>query len=258
MIPYQVPTYFKHFVSARSTAGHGIHSPFVYELATKVFRDSQSEKFPAIEDLRRVLLKDQRKIEIRDLGAGSLVHRSDVRTIASIARHSVKNSAIGRLLYRLALYTKAAHLLELGTSLGLTTAALAQTGKSVTTVEGCENIAEVAKTNFERLKIANIDLRVGAFDDMLPELLKAHTFEFVFVDGNHSYAATTNYFRQMRDNLSPGSVIIFDDIYWTREMNRAWKEIVADPKATVTIDLFHVGIVFLNKAQAKEHFNFRL
>lgn len=203
-------------------------------------------------------MKDKRKIQVNDLGAGSRVHRSDERTIASIARHSAKSATIARLLYRLARYTKASHLLELGTSLGLTTATLAQTGKSVTTIEGCQNIAAIAQSNFEKLKIENVDLRVGDFDALLPDLLSITPFDFVFIDGNHSYAATTKYFRQLRDALSPGSVIIFDDIYWTRDMNRAWKDIISDSAAVVTIDLFDIGIVFLNIEQAKEHFKIRL
>ena len=41
-------------------------------------------------------------------------------------------------------------------------------------------------------------------------------------------------------------------------MTETWHIIKQHPKVTVTIDIFHLGIVFFRKEQAKEHFTIRL
>lgn len=259
MALYQLKNYIHHFLAARSTKGHGLHSPFVYELATQVLPDQNDEWFSPIEELRKALIADHRKIEVDDLGAGSRVHATTQRSISAIARHSSKNARLGRLLYRLAIHTRAAHILELGTSLGLSTAYLAKTNLPVTTIEGCRNIAREAQSNFDQLGLKNINLKVGNFDDLLPEFLGKHPeCNFVFIDGNHTYEATMRYYEQLGKNLHNDSVIIFDDIYWSQGMQKAWNEIVADQKNQVTIDLFHLGLVFIRQGQAEEHFKIRL
>lgn len=259
LIFFQLRNYIAHRCTARSTKGHGIHSPFIYELATTVLPDKKPKWCSQIEEIRRELLNDHRVIQINDLGAGSRVLVSNERKISDIAKFSLQKGKISRLLYRLAIHCRAKNILELGTSLGLTTAHLAQANVPVTTIEGCNQIAQIAQSNFSRLGITNISLQIGNFDDLLPVYLQEHNdCNFVFVDGNHSYSATMRYYRQLINTLTIDSVIIFDDIYWSKEMTRAWSEIVADTSNQVTVDLFHIGIVFLREAQAKEHFKIRL
>ena len=54
------------------------------------------------------------------------------------------------------------------------------------------------------------------------------------------------------------TILIFDDIHWSAEMEKAWAEIKANPSVTLTIDLFFIGLVFVRKAQKeKEHFIIR-
>ena len=47
-----------------------------------------------------------------------------------------------------------------------------------------------------------------------------------------------------RDNRS---IIILDDIHWSKEMEGAWEYVQQHPQVTTTIDLFFIGIVFLRK-----------
>lgn len=256
---FQIKHYVDHLTSSRGAKGHGVHSPFVYELATNVLPDKSDISFEEIERLRKRLLKKNRIISVTDLGAGSRVHKSSKRKISAIARHSLKSARMGRFLNRLANFSGDGAMLELGTSLGLTSAYLAKTGKHLTTIEGCPNIAEVAQANFEELQLSNISLLIGPFDDFLPDLLDDQPdYNFVFVDGNHSYDATMRYYQLLRKHLPSGSVIVFDDIYWSEEMLRAWHEIVQQKQKQITVDLFHFGLVFLREDQAAEHFKLRL
>lgn len=259
MALFEATRYIKHFFTAKSLKGHGVHSPFVFELVTEVFPESTDSNFPEIEQLRKKLLSDKRTILVNDLGAGSKKLSSTKRSISSIVRHSAKSAKTGRLLHRVGNYLKPAHILELGTSLGLTTAYLAKTGTPVTTIEGCDNIANEARSNFDRLKLTNIYQVTGNFDNELPVVLEAYPeCNFIFVDGNHTYDATLRYYYTIRDRVAAPLVIIFDDIYWSKGMSRAWKEIVSDSGNQVTIDLFHLGLVFFKPDQEKEHFSIRI
>jgi hypothetical protein len=58
-------------------------------------------------------------------------------------------------------------------------------------------------------------------------------------------------------NAHEGSIFIFDDIHWSKEMELAWEEIKNHPKVTVTLDLFKIGIVFFHTGQMKQHFRIR-
>jgi len=51
--------------------------------------------------------------------------------------------------------------------------------------------------------------------------------------------------------------IIFDDIYWSEGMQQAWTEICARPEVTLSLDLFHMGVVFFNPGLTKEHYYIR-
>lgn len=256
---FQVKHYLRHRFNSRSLAGHGVHSPFVYRLVTEVLPDRNDSRFDRIEALRKELLSSNEKITVTDLGAGSKVHQSPQRNVADIARYSLKNARMGRLLHRLAADSQSQHLLELGTSLGTTTAYLASSKKKVTTVEGCPNIAEKAKTHFTELDMDNINLLVGNFDEILPFFLtNHHDCRFVFLDGNHSYDATMRYYHLLRKKLPDQSLVVFDDIYWSPGMHKAWQEIIHYGQPQVSIDLFHLGLVYFKSDQASEHFKFKL
>jgi hypothetical protein len=80
----------------------------------------------------------------------------------------------------------------------------------------------------------------------------------LFIDGNHSYEATMRYFELSKPFLNNESMVVFDDIYWSKGMTRAWEQIKADPQVKVSIDLFFVGLVFFRKEQVKENFKLRI
>ena len=63
--------------------------------------------------------------------------------------------------------------------------------------------------------------------------------------------------RQLWPQLHPDSLVVVNDIYRTRKMKRLWRTVQERPDVTVTIDLFHVGLVFFRTGQAKEDFRIR-
>ena len=251
--------YLKHRFTAKTR--HGVHSPFVYKLIDEIIYDFHAKnEYHEIEELRRALLDDQRVIRVTDLGAGSHVNNNKTKAVSTIARNALKPPRLAQLIFRLAKYFSPGTIIELGTCLGVTTAYLAKAAPQsrVISVEGCPETAAVAAENLGRLKVENTELRTGNFDIILPDILEEQErLDFVFIDGNHRKDATMNYFEWCLPKLSENGVLIFDDIYWSRGMKEAWQQIKADPRVTVTVDLFWIGLVFVRKGQVKEDFRVR-
>lgn len=256
-----IRSYIKHYLRAGNA--HAIHSPFVYDLYTQAIcpKGREEGEFQPIEMLRKRLLKNKDEIEILDLGAGSRRNKSNRRKISEIARNAEKPARFGELFFRLTRYFQPHTVLELGTSLGLTTAYFAKAApdSAVITMEGCPETARLAAKNFEELGINSVEIAVGNIDETLPDVLHTQqkTMDLVFFDANHRLKPTLRYFEEVLPYASDSTVFIFDDIYWSGEMTQAWEQIKAHPQVRVTVDLFWVGLVFFRKEQAKENFMLR-
>ncbi len=253
----------KSFINHRLKAKtrHGVHSPFVYNLVDQVIYDFKpNADYKSIEQLRKTLLTDTREITITDLGAGSHVNNNKKKHVNQLAKNALKPPRLAQLIYRLANAAKPNNIIELGTCLGITTAYLAKAAPeaSLTTIEGCDETAAIAQENFHKLQLSNVDLHVGNFDKIFPEIInQTEALDFVFVDGNHRKDATLNYFEWCLPKVHSNSLLIFDDIYWSKGMKEAWEEIKNHPQVTVTIDLFWIGLVYFKKGQEKEHFRIK-
>jgi predicted O-methyltransferase YrrM len=257
-LPTTALRYIRHRLRARSK--YDLHSPFVFGFWSQVLKDrSFHEEFGMIEKLRSQLLKDKSHINITDLGAGAGDEVSSQR-VTSI-RKIIKNSSVtpywGRLLFRMAGYFKPAVTVELGTSLGMSTAYIAMgnpQGK-ITTIEGCHETAAIASRNFEMLGLDNISQETAPFEKILPGLLEhLGKVDLFFVDGNHRKEPSLQYFHQCLQHIGYDSVIILDDIHWSGEMEEAWKAIREHPSVTLTIDLFRMGLVFFKEGLSREDF----
>jgi predicted O-methyltransferase YrrM len=245
---------------ASNAKGHGVHSPFVYDFIRKVLLDKRNfYAYEAIELCRNEMLKDQRVLLVEDFGAGSRVRKTNQRSISEIAHSSLKPKKFSQLIFRIVNYYSPEMILELGTSLGITTSYLATANSNahVTTMEGSNEIAIIAKSNFDKMQLKNVSIIVGNFDDTLPAFLETeNTFDLVFIDGNHRQEPTLRYFNQFLPKIHENSILIFDDIHWSGEMEAAWKEIQQHPQVMVTIDLFFIGIVFFRREnKVKQHFS---
>ncbi len=95
--------YMIHMLRSRSTAGHGVHSPFMFRFITEVLGGRTDREITReIESLRRDMLSDTRMIRVLDLGAGSAVMRGEERTIRKIASAAALPARDAALLARIA------------------------------------------------------------------------------------------------------------------------------------------------------------
>lgn len=261
---FQLATkYLSYYLHALNGKGHGIHSPFVFNFVRNVLNDNKDlSEYASIEALRSSLLKDHSVITLNDFGAGSVAGSTSQRSISSITKRTAKSPKLGQLLFRISRYFKPEHILELGTSMGISTAYLASGNPSsdVVTAEGSDAVADVAARNFESLGLRNISIVKGNFDDTLSKLIESiPQIDLAFVDGNHRLEPTLRYFNQLKPNLTDSSVVIFDDIHWSAEMEEAWSRIKEAPIVTASIDLFFFGLVFFDPSfKVKQHFTIRI
>ena len=235
----------------------------MFGLYTSVVRHTGTFRaYAPVEDQRQQLLNSTARISVTDFGAGSHTGAGQLRRVADIARTAAKPPNLAQLLFRLVNYFRPATILELGTSLGLTTAylAAADSRHRVITFEGCPNVAAIARETFATLHLSNIDIVEGNIDHTLPPTLLAlpAPLDFAFFDGNHRYEPTLRYFEHCLKHRTDNSVFVFDDIHWSAEMELAWEAIKAHPEVTVTVDLFYIGLVFFRKNQPKQHFSLRV
>lgn len=261
-LPKLALKYIRYYLNASNGNGHGVHSPFVFDFIKNVLNDKRHfYAYDEVEQVRESLLRNDALLEIEDFGAGSAVIKSNQRKISSIAKSSLKPKKFGQLMMRIVNYYGIQTSVELGTSLGVTSAYLASGNLNgrLYTHEGAKLVAAVARKYFDKLQLQNIDLIEGNFDITLQTTLqRVKTIDFAFVDGNHRREPTLHYFTQLLEKKTERSIFIFDDIHWSDGMEEAWQQIQQHPDVTLTIDLFFIGLVFFRKEQkVAQHFAIR-
>lgn len=253
---HQLKNYLSH--RSKRTNEHGLHSPFVYELYTNTVKNKPNPKqFDSIEQVRLELLLNNNFINTTDYGSGSKALPSPRRKISQIAKHFLKRRKEGQFFHRLITHLQPKKILELGTSLGITTAYLASNSyTNVVTLEGCPETSKMANKVFTRLNLNNINQVEGNIDDTLTTTLNSLTsIDLALIDANHNYAPTINYFNVIMEKAHNDTGIIIDDIYQKPEMTKAWLKICEDDRIHVMLDFYHFGIVFLRKEQRKQYFH---
>ena len=257
---FQIKAYLKFLWHSKNE--HAVHSPFVFNLITKCFYDKKTKlEYDVLQEYRNALLENKNSLEVTDFGAGSNVFNSNTRVIAQIAKTAGISKKRAQLLYRITNYFQPETILELGTSLGLATSALAlgNPKASITTLEGCANTMAIAKKQLQLYNINNVKSITTEFNKYLEICnLKSEIWNLIYFDGNHSKKATLDYFEQLLPTITNDSVWIFDDIHWSADMEEAWEIIQKHPKVSVTIDTFQWGLVFFRREQPKEHFVIRV
>ena len=261
LIFFRIAKYLKYIFVSVNRKGHGIHSPFVFDIVSRVFRNKTDPPFVySIEKVRKRLMSDNRIIDLKDLGAGSGSHRNSLRKVSEIARYSPVPEHYGRLLANMAAEFGRPLIIEFGTSFGISTMYMAAScGEStVMSMEGIPAAAEIAVRNFKEVGLKNIRLIVGSFEDCIPDIISQGIKPgLIFIDGDHRKKPLLENFEKMAEISDNNTVIIIDDITYSKEMAEAWNEIKQYGKVTLTLDIYRMGIVFFRKGIGRNNYIIR-
>ena len=258
--------YVRHVFSAWNTTGEGIHSPYLFELVRFVLRDKNVYYcFADIERRRETLLACRDVLDVMDFGsAGSPAGKLIKRRVCDIAKTHLERPVIGQLLFRLVNFIgqhekHPLEILELGTSLGVTTAymASADSRNKVVTLEGSEEVLNVAQGVWRALRLENIEWRQGNIDDTLFSSARER-IDVAYVDANHTFEATKRYVGYLLPRMSEKGVVVIDDIHHSMQMEQAWKALKGDVRVTTSMDLYHVGLLFVDPHYLKRHYKIKI
>ncbi len=270
---HSICAYVKHFFSSWNTTGEGIHSPYLFELVRFILRDRNAYYcFADIERRREFLKACDDELDVVDFGSqGSKEGKHYRRKVSEIAQKHLERPEVGQLLFRLVNWIGAQEkrpleVIELGTSLGITTAYLASADSrnTVRTYEGSGEVLKVAQGVWRALKLENIRWIEGNIDSTLPDpdrsLLNSALarVDVAYVDANHTYEATMRYAGYLLDRLQTKGVLAIDDIHYSEEMERAWRELKQDPRVTTSMDLYYLGLLFVDPHYLKRHYKIRI
>lgn len=312
--------YMIHMLKARSTAGHGVHSPFMYRFITEVLGGRTDRVVTReVESLRRKMLSDTRMIRVRDLGAGSAVMRGEERRISRIASVAALPARDVALLTRVAgnldmiriremgtgpgrrsdgenrpgmrpdreiqtdpgpdavsrpgqrqspdtgaepqtgKFSRPGQvILELGTSLGISTLALALAApdRRVISVEGSPELAAIARQNLLEHGALNAEVLCMEFGDALRHLNSLGIkVEMAFVDGNHRGIALADYVQTIR-KMGEEMIIVADDIRMNKDMRKMWEILTGERnERTTTVTRGDQGVHAKNHLQSLSRSN---
>ena len=246
--------YIKYRLNAKYL--HGVHSPFVYDfmknaMGINIKEQHQKEILQCISNVN----SNKKEIIVQDYGAKSKKLKGK-RSVREIFKTSSSYGRNALLLYRISNYFKPKRILELGTSIGIGSLHLhlGYPSAHITSVEGCQETFNLAKQNLES---TNIELMNSTFYDYIKSL-NEETFDLIFIDGHHDGEALKYYLKLLSDYIHNDTIIVLDDIRWSKSMFNAWNKIKLEKKYHLSMDFFRMGVLMKRPQQEKEHFILKL
>ncbi|MBI9052235.1 MAG: class I SAM-dependent methyltransferase [Bacteroidales bacterium] len=249
--------FIQYKLTSKHKKGHGIHSPFMFFLITKVLRKNIiNDDLKAVLNAHKKIKKSKQKINYKEIGAGSKYKQQTSQKVSSIVRRSSITPKYGKLIYNLTCYFNPKNILELGSSVGISSMYISQADRKANfiSIDGVYEKQQIAEKKSKELN-QSTKFICGDFDEILETTLtKFDQLDLVFFDGNHKKESTINYFNSCLNKIHNNTVFIFDDIHWSSEMEGAWDYIKNHKKVKVSVDLFRMGLIFFKQELSYEQF----
>jgi predicted O-methyltransferase YrrM len=230
----------KWYRKLRYRKGHGVHSPFTYNLITKVIEEKTPYYvFEDIENFRKELLSCDNPVKI-------------------LIEQETQSKNYGALLFRLVNFFKCRAVLQTGGSTGLMSLYLAlPLRKSCIchVLEERNGLLETVRKFTENYSLKNLHLMEGAYPESLFRLKQdIASFDFIFINEKGDSEKTREALRLIETFIYQDTVMVVDHIRRDKAMKKLWKEIKNRPDVGPTIDLLSLGIVFFNTRLHKQHY----
>jgi predicted O-methyltransferase YrrM len=251
----RIQLFIQYLIKGRSK--YYIHSPFVYDFCRFVLSRKPLQKDS--DTINSIIKYYQSKKDILNLQEFGAARKRDYAIkIGDYLNRTAITNKYGRLLHNLVAYYQVEHVIETGTALGISTSwmALSNPNCKISSIEGNKKLCDVSNEMFIRFSITNTQVYCGLVEDVLPELAKNMKCKtLLFIDAHHTGAATMRYFAMIKSYVKDDTIVVFDDINYSAEMNDAWKNIICDERVTLSLNLYRIGVIFFNPSLSKQAFS---
>lgn len=198
----------------RHHKGHGVHSPFVFDLINNVIEEKRS--YYSYQEIQSFL--DQNNTQ----------------------KLSLKKEDL--LSFRLVNYFGAHKILEIGAGNGVNTLCLAAPSSKIeclsieTDDTKRNNLGEIYKLFENRITLAK------SFSD-IPD----QKFDCIYLDLNNYNDLSEEQLMALVTNCHEKSFIVIKGIRRNKKQNQLWKCLKSNERRTAELDLFNTGILFFDK-----------
>ncbi len=228
--------------------GHGVHSPFVFALITKVIEEKSGYySYREIERLRRQFLGRTEPVTIPSRRKKTGIYTLPLGRLFSREAISVRK---GTLLFRLANFCKPSRILQIGGSIDLSPVYLTAYASAVRCVvmENRPAYVPLAREMCGEGNVAGcLSVHEGDYGTELPQVLAVlGSPDLVFFNTIHEQSDPVCLFRECIRLANEQTVFVFNEIQTNTTMRACWNEVCASPAVTVAIDLYSLGIAFVN------------
>jgi hypothetical protein len=106
--------------------------------------------------------------------------------------------------------------------------------------------------------VMELELTTSSKLNVLEEIKNANSIGLFYLKQNKNAADIMLYFKTALKKINTHSILIFDSIHSSKEMETSWENIKMHKEVKLTIDVYKLGIVFFRKEQLeKENFIIR-
>jgi predicted O-methyltransferase YrrM len=222
----------------RFRKGYGVHSPFTFNLITKVIEErAPFYVFDEIENFRNGLFKNKNTDTKHKIEAQ---HRN-----------------YGALLFRLVNWFKCRNVLQIRSFSGIMSLYLASARNNCTCFALEENVGltESAERFAELQGLTNLHFFKGDYAENLAKLKKEiSAFDLIFINHAGDAEKTAETISLTRTFCNEKTMLVIDGISCNKNMQALWQSLKNDSETRVTIDLYALGLVFFDKKLNKQNY----
>ena len=251
MTIHYLKNYVRYLFCSRHWRGYGIHSPFVFELVTKVIEEKLPYyKYGLVEKVRKIYQTSSKSL---------FLGGEEVKVSRLVKRLSMDPSH-AQVMFRLVNKFKPKNVVETGMGMGITTMYLAAPDSRINMVTIAQDkpMAEFASSYIRKAGFQNVKVEVGDTVERLPEVLGTmESLDFLYMGDCQDAEDVEKRLNLCLPKMGEQSVLVVCGIYENESMTEAWRRIQAMEKVRVTLDLFKYGIVIFDGKLQKEDYYLR-
>ncbi len=210
---------------AKHHGGHGVHSPFAFDLILNILEEKNPYyHYATIENQRKILAKKNIPLQKKKYDQAA---------------------------FRVANAAHPASIIEIGNSAGITSAYLAAANKKTPyfLLQNSDNQLSFLPEKINLIK--------GNFEETLPKTL-SHLTEVgcVYFHTEQSGEKTISLFEQCLPKASKECVFIFEGIHASEPTEAIWKDITQKEEVRVSLDMYGLGLVYINPTLQKQDYTY--